>query len=245
MSQDKKEFLLTFSAAGFLMKIIAEIIHEIFGHGLFVLLFGGEIVNVYISVLWPYELSYINWYLSNTVTHLKLAWIYAGGIIICLFVSFSVQTFLLLKKKSDWRLALVLFWLAFWTLANSTGYLIIGGLTPFGDVYELIELEVLTSIISLVFGLMFFAIGFVSLSWNLRKILRKKFPPHMASLGVVLFWFIVPVLGILMSISPERNLPIAYIPLMCFPIVFSFFIEYFLVLSKKEVDKNPYDVAKE
>jgi hypothetical protein len=245
MSQVKKEFFLTFLAAGFLMKITAEIIHEIFGHGLFVLLFGGEIVNVYISVLWPYEISYINWYLPNTVTHLQLAWIYAGGIIICLFVSFLVQTFLLLKKKSDWRLALVLFWLAFWTLANSTGYLIIGGLTSFGDVYELIELEVLTSTISLVTGLMAFIIGFIDLSWILRRILRKKFPHYMASLGVVLFWFIIPVLGIIMSISPERNLPIAYIPLMCFPIVFSFFIEYFLVLSKQEANKNPHDVAKE
>jgi hypothetical protein len=243
MSQDKKEFFLTFLAAGFLMKIIAEIVHEIFGHGLFVLLFGGEIVNVYISFLWPYELSYINWYLPNTVTHLQLAWIYAGGIVVCLFMSFLVQTFLLLKKKSDWHIALTLFWLAFWTLANSTGYLIIGGLTPFGDVYELIKLEVLTSTISLVTGLMAFIIGFIALSWILRKILRKKFSPHMASLGVVLFWFIIPVLGIIMSISPERNLPIAYIPLMCFPIVFSFFIEYSLVSSKQEVDKNPYDVA--
>lgn len=99
MSHDKKGFFLRFLVAGFLMKKIAEIIHEIFGHGLFVLLFGGEIVNVHISILWPYELSYINWRLPSTVTHLQLVWIYAGGIVICLFVSFLVQTFLFLKRR--------------------------------------------------------------------------------------------------------------------------------------------------
>jgi hypothetical protein len=241
----QKDFLLAFVAAGFLTKIIAEIIHEIFGHGLFVLIFGGEIVNVHISLLWPYELSYINWHSPTSVTHEQLAWIYVGGIVICLSVSFFVQTFLLLKKRSDWRLALMLFWLAFWTFANSTGYLIIGGLIPFGDIYELIKLEILTSTFSLFTGLIAFAVGFVALSWILRKILRNTFSLKKASLGVVIFWFIIPTLGIIMSVSPERNLPLAYIPLLCFPMVFSFFIEYFFVSSKQEVDKNPHDVAKE
>ncbi|MEM3700787.1 MAG: hypothetical protein QXL57_08010 [Candidatus Bathyarchaeia archaeon] len=232
MSQNKKEFLLTFVVAGFLMKIVAEILHEIFGHGLFVLIFGGEIVNVYISVLWPYEPSYINWHLPSTITHLQLVWIYAGGIVICLFASFLVQTFLLLQKKGDWHFALVGFWLAFWTLVNSTGYLIIGGLTPFGDVYELIRLEALSGAISLFAGLIAFIMGFIVLSWILRKSLRHTFPPKKASLGVVLFWLTIPMLGIIMSISPERNLPMVYIPLTFLPTLFSLFVEYFLVLSK-------------
>jgi len=46
-------------ASGFVMKILSEVVHEVFGHGLFVLLFGGEITGLRISVLWPYELSRI------------------------------------------------------------------------------------------------------------------------------------------------------------------------------------------
>jgi hypothetical protein len=227
------------------MKIIAEIIHEIFGHGLFVLLFGGEITGVYISILWPYELSYVNWHLPDTVTSLQLAWIYAGDIVMCLFASFLAQTFLLLKKKIAWLFALTLFWFSFWTLVNPTGYLILGGLSPFGDIYELIRLKALTSFLSLILGLVAFAMGFIALSWILRKILLNLFSYKKASLGVVLFWFIIPLLGIIMCSNPERNLPVGYFPLMFIPMLSSFFVEYFLVLSKQEANKNPYNIAKE
>ena len=227
-----------FVVVGFVVKIVAEFVHEVCGHGLFVLLFGGEITGVHISVLWPYEFSYINWNLTA-----QTAWVYAGGILVCLCVSFLTQVFLIVKKKTPWYLALTLFWLAFWTLINSTGYLIIGGLTSFGDVKELIALGVLTSLLSLIIGFIIFVMGFVGSSWILRKILIELFTPKRASLGVSLFWLIIPVLVLVMLANPERGLQVAYLPLTFIPALLSFVIEYFLVLSKQEAYASPDDVA--
>lgn len=46
-----------FVVAAFATKIVAELTHEILGHGFLVLLFGEEITRIYISVLWPYNLT--------------------------------------------------------------------------------------------------------------------------------------------------------------------------------------------
>ncbi|MDH5460038.1 MAG: hypothetical protein OEW71_03270 [Candidatus Bathyarchaeota archaeon] len=243
--RDKKVFLASFIVLGFVMKIIAEFVHEVCGHGLFVLLFGGEITSVHISVLWPYELSSIKLPPPNIFTSTQWAWIYGGGILACLCVSFLAQAFLILKKKISWYFAITLFWLAFWTLINSTGYFIIGGLLPFGDIRELIRLGVLTAFPSLVMGFIMFVIGFVALSWILRKTLIGMFHPEKASLGVTLFWLIIPVLGAVMLASPERNFQVAYFPLMFIPSLLSFILEYFLVLSKQKAYADPDNVAEE
>ena len=243
--RDKRVFLASFIVLGFVMKIVAEFVHEVCGHGLFVLLFGGEITSVHISFLWPYELSSIKLPPPNTFTSTQWAWIYAGGILACLCVSFLAQALLILKKKISWYFAITLFWLAFWTFISSTGYLVIGGLTPFGDVKELIRLRVLTAFLSLVMGFIMFVIGFFALSWILRRTLTEIFPLKKASLGVTLFWLIIPVLGAVMLASPERNFQIAYLPLMFIPSLLSFIIEYFLILSKQEAYANPDNVAEE
>lgn len=230
--QDKRIFLASFIALGFVMKIVSEFVHEVCGHGLFVLLFGGKIKTVYISVLWPYELSYISWSLPSGVTSVQMAWIYGGGILACLCVSFLIQVFLILKKKISWYFALTLFWLAFWTLINSTGYLVIGGLTPFGDIQDLIRLGVFTAFLSLALGVILFFVGSVVLSWILRGILVGEFPLKRASLGVPFFWLIIPLLGAVTLASPERSFQVAYLPLMFIPSLLSFVIEHFLVLSE-------------
>jgi len=240
---DKKVFLASFLILGFVMKIVSEFIHEVCGHGLFVLLFGGKIKNVYISVLWPYTLSHINWSLPSGLTSMQMALIYGGGILVCSCISFLIQVFLTLKKEISWYYALTLFWLAFWTLVNSTGYLVVGGLTPFGDTQNLIRLGVFTAFFSLALGLALFAVGFVALSWILRRIFAERFPLNKASLGVPIFWLLIPVLGIGMLASPERIFQLAYIPLMFIPSLLSFILEYFLVLSKKEADTDPNDIA--
>ncbi len=240
---DKKVFLVSFLILGFVMKIVSEFLHEVGGHGLFVLLFGGKIKNVYISVLWPYTLSHINWSLPSGLTSLQMAWIYGGGILVCLCASFLIQASLLVKKGIPSHFALTLFWLAFWTSINSAGYLVIGGLTTFGDIHELIRLEVFTNTLSLMIGFIIFIVGFAALSWILREILTEIFPLKKASLGVVLFWLIIPALVLVMLVSPERGLQVAYFPLAFIPVLLSFVTEYFLVLSKQKANANPHDVA--
>jgi len=78
-------------------KVVAEIVHEVFGHGLFVLLFGGEITEVHISPLWPYELSYIRW--KGSFEPWQLPWLQGGGILICHVVTLFLQAVLLLRPS--------------------------------------------------------------------------------------------------------------------------------------------------
>jgi hypothetical protein len=55
------KFLAISLVIAFVTKVIGEIVHEVAGHGLFIVLFGGQITSIHISLLWPYELSYIGW----------------------------------------------------------------------------------------------------------------------------------------------------------------------------------------
>jgi hypothetical protein len=243
MLQDRKIFFTLFAVSAFVMKIIAEFVHEILGHGSFALLFGGEIASVYISVLWPYDFSSVKFNMPNDITSAQWTWIYAGGILICLSASFLTQAFLLLEKRIRRFYALTLFWFAFWTFVSSTGYLIIGGLSPFGDVLQLIALGVITQFLSLILGLIIFCMGFVSLSWILRTTLLEIFPTKKASLGVTTFWLILPTLVLVMLANPDRTLQVICAPLAFIPVVFSFAVEYFLVLSKEKANKDPDNVA--
>lgn len=236
--QERKLFSIMFLVLGFLMKIVAEFIHEVLGHGVFVLFFGGEIADLHISVLWPYEFSYIRWYLPSNVSPVQSAWVYAGGVVICLVVSF-----LIVKWQIRWHFSLMLFWLAFWTLISSTGYLLIGGLAPFGDIHNLIALGALTRFSSFLVGFIVFFLGFVALSLILRRTLTELYPFKTASLGVAAFWLTVPLLFIVMVASPEHPLQTMYLPLAFLPSLLSFIIESKLVLPKQKANATPDNVS--
>lgn len=240
--QDKRVFVAAFLVLGFVMKVVVEGIHEVLGHGLFVLLFGGEITQLHISVLWPYEFSYISWSLPSAITSGQIAWIYAGGILVCLCTSFLAQVFQVMKREIRWYFALALFWLAFWTLVSSTGYLLLGGLAPFGDVYELIRLGVLTSLLSFIIGFVTFAIGFAALSQILKRMLIRVISAEHVSLCTVLFWLVIPVISAVMLANPDRSLQLAYMPLAFVPSLLLFVI-YFILLRKHEAYANPNDIA--
>ncbi|MEM3579618.1 MAG: hypothetical protein QXL54_05310, partial [Candidatus Bathyarchaeia archaeon] len=236
--QSQKVFFATFIIIGFAMKIMAEFVHEVLGHSLFVVLFGGEITNVYISVLWPYKSSYVFWDLLNA-TPFQLAWIYSSGIVVCLVLSFLIQAFLILKGGLHFHFEIAFFWLSFWTFLSSSGYLFIGGLAPFGDVEALIDLGVLSGTFFILLGLVVFAFGFVLLSVALWRILFEVFSVDKARLGVAVFWLIIPFLVAVMAVSPEGNLDSAYLPLAFVPALASFLMERFVFASKHEVDACP------
>ena len=156
------KFLVVFTFCAVSMKMVSEFVHEIMGHGFFVFLFGGQITRVFVSFFWPYELSSIEF--SGNFTVWQLTWIQGGGILMCLSVSFLLQILLLVGKVKDWRLMTFLFWLSFWAFINPAGYLILGGIRPFGDVESLIYYGVLSPSMSIVIGLVIFLISFLSLS---------------------------------------------------------------------------------
>jgi len=189
----KARFFVEFLLTALVMKIAGEFVHEVMGHGLFVLLFGGRIIQVYISILWPYDLSYIRW--SGDFESWQTIWIEGGGILICVIVSIILQALLLLNVTKDSRWMIPLFWLAFWTFLNPAGYLIVGGISPFGDIAALIAKGVLTRTSSIILGLAVFLGSFITISKSLCNVLRgadiiKK--SRGLRLSLCLFWLIIP-----------------------------------------------------
>jgi len=201
----KIRFLAEFMITALLMKITGEFIHEVMGHGLFVLLFGGRIIQVYLSILWPYELSYIWW--SGDFERWQIIWIEGGGILVCTAVSVILQVLLLLDVAKHWRWLISLFWLAFWTFLNPAGYLILGGISPFGDVAALIARGVLTKTSSIILGLAVFLGSFISISKSLCNILRKADmlrESKASRLSLTLFWLIIPSITLLYCLKTEQ-----------------------------------------
>ena len=105
-------FLLTFLFLGFLMKVACEFIHEL-GHASFVLMFGGRITGMSISVEWPFTLSHTRWELQNP-SDIQIALVSVAGILFDLFTSLSGQVILRTRKEIRPFSAIALFWLSFW-----------------------------------------------------------------------------------------------------------------------------------
>jgi hypothetical protein len=214
------KFLMVFLSLGFVTKILGEVVHEVMGHGLFVVAFGGRITSVKISLLWPYELSGIGFAPPPSgLQPWQEVLVYGGGIFVCLVVSFVLQLILLLSvsKRANWVVSAALFWLAFWTFLNPAGYLVIGGIKPFGDVASLISAGAMTKEIALILGLLIFLLSLSSLSIILRNVLRKAGVNQDARWSIVLFWLIVPLLTLFTVVGLGQPLLIAllgFIPVL-------------------------------
>ncbi|MFX1485837.1 MAG: hypothetical protein ACFFBS_01805 [Promethearchaeota archaeon] len=229
-------FIILFVAAGFIMKILAEVVHELVGHGTFIVAFGGVIRGIYISLLWPYELSGIFYDFPGGVSEIQLALVMSGGIVACLTVSFIVQGLLSIKRIKHTWVELSLFWLAFWCLVNGSGYLIMGGLGPFGDIWWLIGHGFITPILAIIFGTVLFLIGFLLLSRILRRNLMKVLEEDKAKLGVTVFWSIIPLLVILTTLG-WGGIRFDYFAISFVPVFVSWIMEHGLK-RKSEIRRN-------
>lgn len=220
-------FLIIFLLSGFFTKIISEFIHEVLGHGLFVILFGGNITSINISILWPYNFSSIGW--AGSFYAWQMSWIQSGGILVCLIVSAFLQALLLLNIVRGTRLASVFFWLSFWTFLNSSGYLIIGGINPFGDVEYLISAGILTQPLSLLIGLAVFFVAFFTLSWIYIRILSRAElinGERSIRFSLALFWLLV--LPITFLALAGRGWSFTYLPLSLVPTAIVFILSTYL-----------------
>lgn len=231
-----RAFILAFLIAGFVMKIVGEAVHELLGHGSFVLLFGGRVTHFYVSLLWPYEFSQVGWSIPSASPD-QMAWVIGGGILVSATVSFLIQ-FLLLRKQLRWQFSVPLFWLSFWCYINATGYLIIGGIFPFGDVEELIRLGVLTSYFAAMIGAALFLTGFLLLSEILRRTLTA-FLKEKTRWWILTFWFIVPVL-VGLNMAGRGMFHFFVVPFSFIPILLSYLLE-FQIKGKYSVKNSAHD----
>ena len=207
MTQTRPVRLAVFCAVGFLAKVASEAVHEALGHGLPVVLFGGEVKEIHISLLWPYELSYIRW--AGAFEAWQMPWIQGGGMLACVSAFALLQA--LARTRVHGRLtSYSLLWLSFWTLLNPAGYLVVGGIRPFGDVQALIGLGVFTRGSVLVLGVAHFLAGFLLVSTHMRRIVLAEVPvgERAAWLYVSAFWLLLPPLAALALLG--MGMPLGY-----------------------------------
>jgi hypothetical protein len=207
--------LAFFVATGLIMKVAAEIMHEVGGHGFYVLLFGGRILGVHISLLWPLETSYIWWSLPS-LGSFEHALVLGGGILNGILVSFTLQLLLFLRPQSR-RLMVPLLWFAYWNYISSAGYLLSGGFGAFGDVAELIKIGFLTVLSSLLLGLAVFTVGYILLSIILRRLITPLVSARNLGYAVSGFWLTTALVVILTVFNPyvkasPELVPIGFIP---------------------------------
>lgn len=222
-SDYRARFLIIFILSGFFAKMICEFVHEFLGHGSFVLLFGGKITNINISILWPYTFSSIKW--AGSFLPWQMIWIQSGGILVTLIVSVILQTLILMRFIERRWLSTFFFWLSFWTFLSSAGYLLLGGISPFGDVEYLISVGVLTRSSSLLIGLGIFLVIFFTLSRIYVRILSKSElvdDNKSICLSLGLFWLLL--LPIILLAIAGRNWPLAYSALGVLPAVIILFL---------------------
>lgn len=91
--------IITFLVA----KIVVEIIHE-GGHYLVALLTIGYVEKIYISILWPYKLSYVIADVKGFPANLFFA---AAGIALTIFISYIITFMILPRIESNVKISML------------------------------------------------------------------------------------------------------------------------------------------
>lgn len=168
------------------MKIASKFIHEM-GHATFVLLLGGTVTGMSISVEWPFTTSYTRWELQDP-SSLQIGLISIGGILFDVLTTISGQAILVFKKKINQFSAVALFWLSFWSYLSSVVYLVMGAFYPFGDILALTNDIAVPRLWIGVVGFALLISNTYSLSMILREIFSGVLQTTKASDMVSYFW---------------------------------------------------------
>jgi hypothetical protein len=226
------------------MKFVSEWTHEYLGHCCLGALVGGNVVDYYVSWIWPLEFGHALVRFFGSVDVLPRIIMYSGGIITCLSAAFLSQliVFLSVRKKSIKNNFILitlnfLFWYGFWAFMNSVGYLLIGALINFGDIQFISNLSGIPNQFFLIPGFIAFFILFYLISNNFYKLFKNivKLAPKWM---VALFWVIIPIVYIFFISNPDINMNFIFIisafPLMFIPSIISILLSKYMIKNSSE-----------
>ena len=163
--------------ASFIAKIVVEVLHE-GGHFFVAFLTNGYVEEVYISLLWPYESSYVIANVKGFYAKLLFA---AAGITVVIFFCF-IATFIVMPKIRgiDRKFLVVVYpflvWFSFWSFLNALGYMVLGSFKPFGDIKAIITMLKIDSIYFLPLAIILAVPLIVRISDENAKMMEMLFP---------------------------------------------------------------------
>jgi len=161
----------------FLAKIMVEVLHE-GGHFLVAVLANEKVEEVYISLLWPYESSYVIANVKEFPANLFFA---IAGITIVISSCYIV-TFIFLPKirNINRKILMIVYpffvWFLFWGFLNALGYMVLGALKPFGDIKAIITILKIKEIYFLPLAIILAIPLIIRISEENAKMLETFFP---------------------------------------------------------------------
>ncbi|MFX1434172.1 MAG: hypothetical protein ACFFB1_10385, partial [Promethearchaeota archaeon] len=118
----------------------------------------------------------------------------------------------------------ILFWYGFWAFMNSIGYLLVGSLLNFGDIRLITMYTDISNWVFLIPGFLALIFFYYLISKNFN-LLFKPFSSLKAKWKLFIFWLLLPVIFILVSLNPSiaisLNLFFIVFPLMLIPSIIS------------------------
>lgn len=170
---------------------IAEFIHEVLGHCLTIYILGSRVKVLFISPLAPYIPSRLIWEIEGApLSHNVI--IASSGIVVSLIVFVIIQRYLS-TRKTTFLPKIILFWLSFWIFINTTSYLIMGLILPYGDIEVLMNLGVLDKLHLVLFLVLLIPPGLNLVTKRLGSILSLFFKPGQVDSAISTFWIILPM----------------------------------------------------
>ncbi len=218
----------------FVMKFVSEWTHEFLGHCGIGFLVGGQPINYYVSWIWPLEFGFAIVSFPVGASNISRALVAGGGIIACLIAAISchITIYYAVRKKAIksnivFIILHILFWYGFWAFMNATGYLLVGSLLNFGDIRLIAIYTNISNWVFLIPGFLALLIFYYLISKNFN-LLFKPFSSLKTKWKLFVFWLLLPVIFILVSLNPSitisLNLFFIVFPLMFIPSIISLLI---------------------
>jgi hypothetical protein len=182
-------------------RVLACAIHEFLGHGLWAWVFGAYHVQVYVSWLgfgWCRAQGMNDAYLARVLFS-------AGGLLNTFLIGAVILAFLYLAPhRGGFYLRFSLFWMGFWAAINQASYLLLGGVTGYGDPGALSALTGVSLAVFVALGVGLFLAVYVAVSVLFLSEVTRLFPEYRAKTLLFAFWLSIPFQVVLFTVSPQH-----------------------------------------
>lgn len=226
--------------AAYLTRILSCAIHEVMGHGLWALAMGAHVIHANVTYL---GFGWCSW--EPPLIGIKGLLAIAGGIISSFSAGAAILSFLYyLPRLGGFYSRLVLFLLGFWITITQSSYLIVGGLTGYGDIGSISHSLGIVPLYFAALGVPVFVLVFFVVSVLFFRELGRMFPSTDQKKLLSTFWLTIPILVVTFALSEEFSFPLtefalfmalSIIPsIMAFP-MFDFFRKLSVPMDRKKV----------
>lgn len=191
--------------AAYFSRLLSGAVHEVIGHWLWAKLLGAQGLNI--------DISWIGHGLTTWVgglTPRETAVVVAAGIITSSIIGWAVIIYLYITRNKLHRnryLRIPLLWIGSWLVLIQSGYMMLGGLTGFGDVGRLNELLNIPLDSFILVGFLLFVLSYISISLLFITDISSLFDESNRRLSLTLFWIIVPLLLVSFNLTYAYDIP--------------------------------------